>query len=131
MPNSRKKAAITWHYFNEHPPRILKKCLQCSELHLKKFFIGEFCSKSCKNSFDRANNPTARLKHSLRTRLYSSVKGTYKSKKILSLLGCSIPELRDHLERKFQDGMTWDNYCFDGWSVDHIRPCASFDFNSP
>ena len=23
--------------------------------------------------------------------------------------------------------MTWDNWQHDGWHIDHIRPCASFD----
>ena len=23
--------------------------------------------------------------------------------------------------------MSWDNHGYDGWHVDHIRPCASFD----
>ena len=33
----------------------------------------------------------------------------------------------DHLEKQFQPGMSWDNHGYDGWHVDHIRPCASFD----
>jgi len=23
--------------------------------------------------------------------------------------------------------MTWENHGFDGWHVDHIKPCTSFD----
>jgi HNH endonuclease. len=27
--------------------------------------------------------------------------------------------------------MSWDNYGRDGWHIDHIRPCASFDLTDP
>jgi hypothetical protein len=37
--------------------------------------------------------------------------------------------LMSHLESKFQEGMTWDNYGTD-WEVDHIVPVASFNFTS-
>jgi hypothetical protein len=32
-----------------------------------------------------------------------------------------------HLESKFQYGMNWDNWSFEGWHIDHIVPLASFD----
>ncbi|KAK9827048.1 hypothetical protein WJX74_004717 [Apatococcus lobatus] len=44
-------------------------------------------------------------------------------------IGCSIQELREHLERLFKPGMTWSNWgrLPDQWEIDHIRPCRSFD----
>jgi len=27
--------------------------------------------------------------------------------------------------------MSWDNYGYRGWHIDHIRPCASFDLTDP
>jgi hypothetical protein len=27
--------------------------------------------------------------------------------------------------------MSWDNHGKHGWHIDHIRPCASFDFSDP
>lgn len=43
--------------------------------------------------------------------------------------GCTIAELRKHIEAQWQPGMTWENHAVDGWHIDHIRPCASFNFN--
>ena len=37
--------------------------------------------------------------------------------------------LAGHLESLFSPGMTWDNYGFEGWHIDHIKPCASFELD--
>lgn len=64
----------------------------------------------------------------LRTRVASAVKrGGYKCNKTMDLVGCTISELIIYLESKFSDGMSWDNYGFYGWHIDHKIPCASFD----
>jgi hypothetical protein len=43
------------------------------------------------------------------------------------LLGCSIENLKKHLEKQFTQGMSWKNY--GKWHVDHIKPCANFDLS--
>ena len=43
-----------------------------------------------------------------------------------SLVGYTTQQLKECLESKFQAGMTWDNYGFDGWHIDHIKPICSF-----
>ena len=42
------------------------------------------------------------------------------------LLGCTLPEFRDYLEKRFPKGCTWENYGSE-WHIDHIIPCAAFD----
>ena len=63
-----------------------------------------------------------------RTRIYQALKGYVKSKRTVSLIGCPVEYLKHHLEEQFQEGMSWDNY--GKWHVDHIRPCASFNFSN-
>lgn len=70
-----------------------------------------------------------KLLENLRHRLNLAVKNNYKSKKTKKLLGCTIEELKSHLESQFTKGMNWDNY--GKWHIDHIRPCASFDLSKP
>ena len=55
--------------------------------------------------------------------------GASKDQKTEELVGCSWVKLVKHLESLFADGMEWDNYgsSEENWSIDHIRPCASFD----
>jgi hypothetical protein len=65
----------------------------------------------------------------LRGRVYQALLRADTTKKSSSakLLGCSASQVRAHLEAQFLPGMTWENWTMDGWHVDHIRPCASFD----
>jgi len=63
----------------------------------------------------------------LRSRLYKALQGNFKNGSAVTDLGCSIDELKMHLESKFQYGMNWDNWSFEGWHIDHIVPLASFD----
>lgn len=68
-----------------------------------------------------------RIESNLRKRLYRSIKLNKKYKSTLQYLGCSIEELKLHLEKQFSKGMNWKNYGM--WHIDHIRPCASFDLS--
>ena len=65
----------------------------------------------------------SRVAHSYRTRLVKVL--TNKNRSSYSYLGCSILELREHLQSQFSSGMTWENYGFYGWHVDHRIPLAS------
>jgi len=76
-------------------------------------------------------NINFKLKYYLSNRIRESLKKQTKSKSTMELIGCSIEELKQHLESQFQTGMTWKNYGFYGWHIDHIRPCASFDLSKP
>ena len=74
-------------------------------------------------------NTNFRLKNILRLRIVKVLKGTNKSTSTMKLLGCTIEKLWIHLEKKFTKGMTRGNHGL--WHLDHIRPCASYDFNDP
>jgi hypothetical protein len=77
------------------------------------------------------SDPVFRLTRNIRRRVLKVLAGISKSAHTLELLGCIPEELWTHLESKFKPGMTWENYGFKGWHVDHIRPCASFDLTDP
>lgn len=64
----------------------------------------------------------------MRTRIVSAIiKGTGKSGSAVRDLGCTIPELKQYLASKFQEGMSWDNWGMYGWHIDHIIPLSGFD----
>lgn len=45
------------------------------------------------------------------------------------LVGCTLIELKQHLESQFTIGMSWQNQ--GAWHIDHIIPCSSFDLTKP
>ncbi len=72
-----------------------------------------------------------KLAQRLRSRLRYVIAGNRKTGSALDLAGCTLDELRVHIESQFQEGMTWDNWTLDGWHLDHIKPCSSFDLTDP
>jgi len=74
-------------------------------------------------------DPNFKLARNLRKRIWAVLKNNTKSDSTMKLLGCSIEEFKKYIEKKFEDGMNWDNYGV--WHVDHIIPCANFDLSDP
>lgn len=84
------------------------------------------------------NNPHINSKHQANYRkkyphiiawrsvLYSTLKrmGTVKESKTIKLLGYSAQQLKEHIESKFEFGMTWENH--GEWHIDHIHPVSKF-----
>jgi len=58
-----------------------------------------------------------------------SQKTTRRPHSVMALVGCTVPELMQHLESQFDEGMSWGNWGrgAECWHIDHIRPIASFD----
>ncbi len=77
------------------------------------------------------NDILFQIKESLRTRIRQAIKNNSKSKRTLELLGCTIEQLKQHLESQFTKGMSWDSCGYYMWHIDHIKPCASFDLSNP
>ena len=59
-----------------------------------------------------------------------ALKGAVKAGSSVQDLGCTVEELKAHIESQFKDGMTWSNHGVDGWHIDHIVPLASFDLTN-
>ncbi len=83
---------------------------------------------------DRHNNsPSFRLNSNISRGIHASLKSNNISKNGRhweSLVGYASQELRDHLEKLFLPGMTWENYSKYGWHIDHIIAKSFFVFTS-
>lgn len=78
----------------------------------------------------RINNPQFVVKCRLKTRLSHAFKGIgKKTGSTIDLIGCSFMELKQHIERQFIGGMSWER--IKEIEIDHIIPCARFDLTDP
>lgn len=131
--NAHKMVNAQWRLRNK--PAISA----ASKIHKdyqKRLGLGDFSQEGKKRASELAmvrhnkkygNDMNYTLALSLRNRLRMALKQNTKVGSTVRDLGCSIPELRVHLERQFQKGMTWDNWGLYGWHIDHKKPLASFD----
>jgi len=77
-----------------------------------------------------------RMGENIRSRVRLALKNNQKSGSAIKDLGCSMGDLKLYLEVKFypnaktNENMTWDNYGFYGWHIDHIVPLSSFDLTN-
>ena len=73
-------------------------------------------------------DPAFKLLCGLRRDICRALNRKKKSKKTFALFGYTPNELKAHLESKFTEKMSWENYGT-YWHIDHIVPISFFDFN--
>lgn len=114
--------------------KVEKPLKEFGKLEMGTYNVGGKC-KNCFNVNYRKkvnNDPILKIKLNLRNRVWCVIKRENKSKHTLELIGCDIKFLKQYLESKFQEGMSWENYgggdySKQHWHIDHIKPCGSFD----
>lgn len=74
-------------------------------------------------------NPNSKLATLLRNRVRAALKAKTRQLTALELIGCTLEELRSHLESRFLPGMCWNNHTLKGWHIDHVIPCSAFDLS--
>jgi hypothetical protein len=149
-----EKEETEFHKNKSRKSGLADYCKSCMKLSLKNWYVGhksvardyikqwkennrarcrEVDRKWWKNNLEKQrqyrNKPHTKLIRNLRRRLNHVLRGVHKSAHTMELIGCSIEQLKEYLEKQFQSGMSWENY--GEWHVDHIRPCASFDLTDP
>ena len=76
----------------------------------------------------RYSNPLYRVNKLMSNRINQLIHDKNKQSWI-DIVDYTIEELKNHLEKQFRDGMTWDNYGKD-WHIDHVKPVSHFNFKS-
>jgi hypothetical protein len=72
------------------------------------------------------NDPAYRILINSRQRLgkFLRKKKINKNNTTLELIGCTPQELKIHIEKQFLPGMTWRNYRWNVWHIDHKKPIS-------
>jgi hypothetical protein len=137
-----------WNYKNkcEHN-RYKSSCKECGgasicehsryKSHCKECGGGHICehnrkksqckecggSQICEHDIQKSNckicDPQGHLAKIVRNSVRRALKAN-KSKKSIEYLGCSVEEFKEHIEKQFEEGMTWENH--GEWHIDHIIP---------
>jgi len=126
-----------------------QKCKNCSDEFIKIFKRQFYCSKCTGLSSAEAlphqiehrrkrsremqrRRRRTNAKWAIIARISAGIRNSLKNGKNgrswEKLVGYTITDLMDHLERRFLPGMNWENRGL--WHIDHIRPLASFLFKS-
>lgn len=119
--NQEKRRKYQDEYLEKYPDKKekcrnqTKEWLKNNPKYVNKWMINEV-----------KTNPQYHIKATIGASLNHYLKNN-KNEKTIWYLGCSIKELKVHLENLFQEGMTWENYGMFGWHIDHIKPVSLFD----
>jgi len=125
------KYCDTVKHFDEFNANTLSKfgkrtrCRACeSKVRNKEYLRIYQCNR-------RKTDISYRLCNNLRRRLLAALNGKNKSASTLTLLGCSIEELKSHLQstalKNGYNDFDINNYSGKDYHVDHICPCSSFN----
>lgn len=97
----------------------------------KAELVREIRKRSSKNVRSTVNG---KLRHSVSNSISKYLKtfarGKCKEGSFINFVDWTMDELVSHLESQFKDGMSWDNYGFRGWHIDHIKPHSMFPYSS-
>lgn len=77
----------------------------------------------------RKNNPFYRLNDYIRREIWFSLNKQKNNMHWEGLVGYTLEDLKQHLEKQFKDGMNWNNYG-PYWHIDHRIPQSWFSFES-
>lgn len=103
-------------YYRKNKTKLLKKSIEYRQRPERKKRMSEI------HQYRMKNDILYRLRRILRSRISKAfIRKTEKSRDIL---GCSIEEVRKHLENQFTAKMSWNNHG-SYWEIDHIIPLAS------
>jgi hypothetical protein len=114
------------HYINNHK-RELNRMKEYREKNEEYF--QEYRKKYQKNYENNRykNDPEYKLSKNIRRRvsLFLQLNNVSKTNKTFDIVGCTPQQLKEHIQLQFKDNMSWDNYGYYGWHIDHIIPLSS------
>ena len=115
-----------------HWDKLRNDCKKCIKKYRKenREKINKFMVEYEKNR--KKIDPEFKLMKTLRSRLGNALYRIKSSKACgtIELTGCTVTELKEHIENQFTDEMTWENHGT-YWHLDHIVPCNAFDLSKP
>lgn len=131
-----RKSAIKWYYANKEQAKVSMRKWKDANPEKVKLINKQWMSdhpkrtKELRKIYNKKyrSTITGRLRTTISNGIYHSLKGVKTKQHFELYLGYSIEELKHHIEKQFQYGMTWENY--GKWHIDHIIPVSVFNFKT-
>ena len=115
-------------WYDTHKKKAIRRATKWNQVHLTR--RREISQASGKRRYSH-HYLLHHLECILRSRLGIALRGYHKASSTMTLVGCSIPQLKTHIESQFLPGMSWGNHNLRGWHIDHKKPCSAFDLSDP
>lgn len=141
------------NYAKRHPERVKKKFADWYHANKESYLPINYerrktpKAKAVSDNWRKANKdklnalrrvrrknmtPKQKAEKIVRDRFYKVIVRMRQGKKFISsllLLGCSMDQFKEHVEKQFMPGMDWDNHGNgEGkWNIDHITPLVKYD----
>ena len=119
------KSRVNAKQWRQNNPDKVKKWINDNKKHLNEW-RAEYDKKKSKS------DPTFKVKRMILSQVNTGLNslGKTKSKASLKIVGLETwSELREHIEKQWEDGMSWDNHGLGPnnttWHIDHIIPLSS------
>lgn len=133
MKNKERMDVQTRRYNRSHREQINAKQRKYRKDNKDKFKRYYLTNGKKRHKERFKTDPNYKITFSLRGRLYNVLKSKNikQTAPTLELIGCNMNHLRAHIESQFAPGMSWKNYSYNTWHIDHIKPCNTFDLTDP
>jgi hypothetical protein len=121
--NKDKVRASQKRYDERHPDKARER----KERHDKKYPEQVRARKRRYTNKRMKEDPVFNYLMNIRkkTREYAFKKYTHTGNEFFKIIGIDIKGFREYIQRKFEEGMSWDNHGIDTWHIDHIIPLSS------
>lgn len=134
-----KSKKYSTNYYKLHREEQQERCKKWYIKNRKQLLLKSkerFANRNKKNynkkEQEKLNTkPIYRVRRVLATRVTNALKysKTTKSTNLKTLIGCTFEEARNHIQKQFKPGMSWDNH--GKWHIDHIKPLSKFNLLDP
>jgi hypothetical protein len=121
--NKEKRLENHKKWYDKNREYAIKKTIEWQEKNKER--INNLRNLRHKERYDKdvlykiKINVRNRIKHFLKSKNFNEIKnGTF------NIVGVSPETLKEHIEKQFKEGMSWENYGHKGWHIDHIIPLS-------
>lgn len=103
----------------------MKECKECKKTEVRFYSKRHLTCIDCLRLPEKNPKPTKDFKQMVRKRRESCSRFIFSKRNdsdYNAYLGCTYKKIREHIEKQFVTGMSWDSH--GGWHIDHIIPLS-------